>query len=136
MISTRSIENVLFERYFVESIQHLSTDWKSFLPGVHDFTTSESIRAKNLGLIVEESEMYEYFDIKPMMAITLKYFITPSLRIGWSILQVVDPHVGPVAAAAILIVLRKMGYISNDDFTCSDGILLIPDIIGIWLHLE
>ena len=79
-ISTRSIENVLFERYFVESIQHLSTDWKSFLPGVHDFITSESIRAKNLGLIVDEIEMYEFFDIKikkgtdPMMAIILKYF--------------------------------------------------------------
>jgi hypothetical protein len=136
-ISTRSIENVLFERYFVESIQHLSTDWKSFLPGVHEFITSESIRAKKLGLIIDENEMQEYFEkqIKkgtdPMMAITLKYFITPSLRIGWSILQVVEPHVGPAAAAAILTVLRRLGYISSDDVTCSDDALLIPDIIGI-----
>lgn len=135
-ISTRSIENVLFERHFVESIQCLSNDWKSFLPGVQDFIISESIRAKNLGLITEESEMQEFFDIEikkgtdPMMAITLKYFITPSLRIGWSILQVIDPHVGPAAAGAILVVLRKLGYVSSDDDTCSDEALLIPDIIG------
>ena len=61
---------------------------------------SETSRAKALGLIDDEKVMVDYFDAQmkmgtdPMMEVTKKYFIIPGLRIGWSILQVVDPYVG------------------------------------------
>lgn len=132
-ISTRSIENVLFERHFVECILCLSTDWRKVLPDANEFLISETSRAKALGLIDDEKVMVDYFDAQmkmgtePMMEVTKKYFIIPGLRIGWSILQVVDPYVGPAAAAAILCALRKLGHINEDDSSCSDDILLLPD---------
>ena len=52
--------------------------------------------------------MVDYFDeqmkkgTEPMMEVEKKYFIFPGSKIGWSILQIADPYVGPAAAAAIL----------------------------------
>lgn len=49
-----------------------------------------------------------------MMSVVSKYFFLPGLRLGWSLLQAVDPFIGPAAAGAILCVLTKMGLINLD----------------------
>ena len=46
--------------------------------------------------------------------VALKYFFYPALRPGWSILQVVDPHVGPGAAASILKALMQLGIVKEE----------------------
>ena len=63
---------------------------------------------------------------KEIMDIVAKYFYLPGLRLGWSILQVVDPTVGPHAAGAILCVLRKLGLI-NLDLQVKDEQLLVRE---------
>ena len=129
-ISTRAIENAIFERNFIGEIHHLCTDWSSFLPEVHAFILSEATRAMSLGLIENENTLLDYFNdlmkegCKGMMEMTSKYYYQPGLRLGWSLLQVVDPYVGPHAAGAILSVLRKMNLI-NLDLSIKDEQLLV-----------
>ena len=77
--------------------------------------------------------MQLFFDAKMkegtsgMMETTMKYFLHPGLRIGWSLLQVVDPYVGPKAAAAILCALRTLKYIEFDP-TFLDVELIVSNI--------
>ena len=49
-----------------------------------------------------------------VLPIALKYFFNPALCPGWSILQVVDPHLGPRAASAILKALTLLGIIEKE----------------------
>lgn len=129
-ISTRSIENAIFERTFIEQMYKLSTDWKKFLPDVYKFLLGEAKRAVVIGLTETEETIINYFNelvvdgCKSMMSVVSKYFFEPSLRLGWSLLQIVDPVLGPHAAAAILCVLRKVGLI-NLDPSVTDKELLV-----------
>ena len=132
-ISTRAIENVIFERQFVMEIFLLCSDWERKLPGVTEYVELEAKRAVGLNLIGDEDELITYFKnimndgCKEIMDIVAKYFYLPGLRLGWSILQVVDPTVGPHAAGAILCVLRKLGLINLDPQIKDEKLLVTED---------
>ena len=134
-ISTRAIENVLFERHFISDIYRLTSNWKTFLPESYSFLQSEALRSKALGFDTDEKDMEEYYDCKikegtkSMLEMTLKYFLYPGLKLGWSILQVVDPYVGPKAAFAILSALKSL-YSADHDFTSLEVDLLEEEYTG------
>ena len=135
-ISTRSIENAIFERNFIREIHHLCTEWSTFLPDVNAYILSEATRALSLGLIEDENIFLEFFNnlmiegCKGMMEMTSKYFYQPGLRLGWSLLQVVDPYVGPNAAGAILCVLRKMNLINIDPSIKDEQLLVDNNLVN------
>ena len=56
-ISTRAIENVIFERQFVMEMFLLCSDWERKLPGITEYVEFESKRALKLELIGDESEL-------------------------------------------------------------------------------
>ena len=134
-ISTRAIENAVFERTFTQQIYELCNDWTASLPDVHSFLVKEASRAVKLALTDKEEIMINYFDnlvkdgCKDMMKVVSKYFFLPSLRLGWSLLQVVDPFVGPHAAAAILCVLRKKGLINLDPSVTDEQLLAQKQVV-------
>ena len=66
---------------------------------------------------------------KAMMEMTSKYYYQPGLRLGWSLLQVVDPYVGPHAAGAILSVLRKMNLINLDPSIKDEQLLVDLNLV-------
>ena len=129
--STRSIEGVRFDRSFLSSMSALTTNWELFLPDAKVFMDKEALRAKKLGLVQTEKEVTDFFNkmIKEgtsnVMSVALKYFFFPALRPGWCILQVVDPYIGPRAASAILVALRKLGLVEFDS-NIADETLLTP----------
>ena len=118
--STRSIEGVRFDRSFLEQIHLLSNDWEQLLPGTKHYLDKEAKRAELIGL-VDKSDNAVLFINKLMkeatsqvLPIALKYFSYPALRPGWSTLQVVDPHVGPGAAASRLKALMQLGIVKEE----------------------
>ena len=80
----------------------------------------EAKRAESIDL-VDKSDNAVLFVNKLMkeatsqvLPISLKYFFYPALRPGWSILQDVDPCVGPRAAASILKALMQLGIVKEE----------------------
>lgn len=119
--STRSVEAVRFDRGFLQAMSQLAGQWEKFLPDSKAFLDSEAQRAEDLELVSNKDEVTAYFnDLMSkgtcnVLKMALKYFFYPGLRPGWSILQVVDPFVGPKAAGAILSALTILGNIAPED---------------------
>jgi hypothetical protein len=126
--STRSIEGVRFDRIFLESMVQLSSDWAAFIPEAKTFLSKEAKRAVDLKLVGSENEVVEFFNqlmkrgTSSVMAVALKYFFYPGLRPAWSILQVVDPFVGPTAASALLSSLKSLGLIEYDSVVSDEEV--------------
>ena len=80
----------------------LCNDWEKMMPNVSKYVDLEAKRAVKLQLIGDEEELVTYFKnimndgCKEIMDIVARYFYLPGLRLGWSILQVVDPTVGRI----------------------------------------
>jgi hypothetical protein len=115
--STRSIEGVRFDRWYMEEMAKLGSDWGSFIPEAKEFMYREAKRAEDLKLVKSKDEVVTFFNdlmvkgTSDVMKITLKYFFHPGLRPGWVLLQVLDPYVGPRAAKSILKALKNLGLI-------------------------
>ena len=118
--STRSIEGVRFDRSFLEKIHLLSTDWERLLPDTKEYLDKEAKRAEAIDLVDKKENAVLFINnlmkeaTSQVLPIALKYSFYPALRPGWSILQVVDPHVGPRAASAILKALTLLGIIEKE----------------------
>jgi hypothetical protein len=127
-ISTRFREKIRNNRLFIKQMNDLSRNWKLFLPGVDEFILKEATRAEVLGLGNRE-EIITNYDIKlkkatkTTMPLTIKYWIEPDLKAGFSLAQTLDPIVGPFAAKAILAILRKSGKIKFDENVTYDSLL-------------
>jgi hypothetical protein len=119
-ISTRFREKIRNNRLFIKQMNELSRNWKSFLPGVHEFIEKEATRAEALGLgnkkhIITNYDKKMKKATKTTIPLTFKYWVEPDLKAGFSLAQNLDPHVGPFAARAILAILRKLGMIEFDE---------------------
>ena len=67
----------------------------------------------------------------PMITVTLKCFGKALLTLGWSLLQVVDPSIGPRAAAAIVRTLDFLKIINLESSDHNEGILKASNEINI-----
>ena len=107
-----------------------------FLPTAKVFLNKEAKRAKDLGLVGSENEVIKFFNdlmkngTSSVLQIALKYFFYPGQRPGWVLLQVIDPYVGPLAAAAILLALKRLDLI-DIDLAVLEEIDVIPIAVTI-----
>ena len=80
----------------------------------------EAKRAEVIGLVDKSDNAVPFINklmkeaTSQVLLIALKYFFYLALRPGWSILQVVDPHEGPGAAASILKALMQLGIVKEE----------------------
>jgi hypothetical protein len=102
------IEAPPFERKLVKHCFDLHHDWRSTMPKAAAFLPVEAARADALGVAQDTAEVVAHFDdlmrqgTVGSMAQTVKYFQSPMMERGFSVLYCVDPYTGPHWAVSFL----------------------------------
>mmetsp|Transcript_5486 Transcript_5486/g.12502 ORF Transcript_5486/g.12502 Transcript_5486/m.12502 type:complete len:1268 (+) Transcript_5486:159-3962(+) len=115
MISTRMCEVTPFERQTVKYCFDLQRNWRTALPGAAVFLETEAGRAVELGFAAAIEPVVARFDAimqegtTGMVEMSHKYFIEPSMQIGFSVLYCVEPHLAAHWAVSFLEAMSASG---------------------------
>ena len=110
LYGNRAPEGVNDSRLIILFVSGFSFDWKSCFPEVYAAMVKLSTRPKSFvsDSDIPPEEFVASWSKKisdegaPMLEAALKYFRDIEITIGWSILLVLDPYLGPIFAQAIL----------------------------------
>jgi|GEM_PF-6864968 len=110
LYGNRAPESINESRLLLKTVSDFARDWKLLLPNAHASMIKLSNRPKSYASAydVSPAEFIDSWDKKvrdqgaPMLETALKYFRDIDLTIGWSILLVLDPFLGPIFAQGLL----------------------------------
>jgi hypothetical protein len=118
LYGNRAPESINESRLLLKTVSDFARDWKSVLPDAHASMIKLSARPKSYSSAhdISPTEFINSWDKKirdqgaPMLDTALKYFRDIDLTIGWSILLVLDPFLGPVFAQGLLDALVLLQF--------------------------